>query len=108
MLSYISLITSKIVTLIVGPKRKTSPVHKALICRLLEYFKKAFSGNFQEAQKTEIYLAEEKPAATELFIGGLYRGADALAATEKSLDPLLELYLTADKWCIYTPSEPMC
>ncbi|MCJ1322137.1 hypothetical protein MMC15_007482 [Xylographa vitiligo] len=102
MLSYISLITSKIVTLIVGPKRKTSPVHKALICRLSEYFKKAFSGNFQEAQKNEIYLAEENPAAIELFIGWLYRGADALAATEKQMVFLHALWTnvleSTDEW----------
>ncbi|MCJ1390260.1 hypothetical protein MMC18_003118 [Xylographa bjoerkii] len=97
---YISLITSKTVTLIVGPKRKSYPVHKDLLCRLSEYFHKAFHGSLQEAQKEELYLKEENPAAIEFFIGWVYRGADALAATEKCLAPLLELYLTADKWCL--------
>ncbi|MCJ1435344.1 hypothetical protein MMC27_004716 [Xylographa pallens] len=97
---YTTLITSKTVNLIVGPKRKSYPVHKDLLCRLSEYFNKAFNGAFQEAQQDEIYLEGENPAAIELFIGWLYRGVDALRATQDGLATLLELYLTADKWCL--------
>ncbi|MCJ1381405.1 hypothetical protein MMC17_004515 [Xylographa soralifera] len=97
---YTTLITSKTVTLIVGPKRKSYPVHKNLLCYCSDYFAKAFNGSFQEAKKDEIYLTEENPAAVELFISWLYRGAGVLVATETSLATLLELYITADKWCL--------
>ena len=96
----IRLITSKTVNLIVGPRRKSYSVQKDLLCFLSEFFNKAFNGAFQEAQQDEIYLKDENPTAIELFIGWLYRGAGALTTTDKCLATLLELYLTADKWCM--------
>ncbi|MCJ1398013.1 hypothetical protein MMC11_001210 [Xylographa trunciseda] len=84
---YITLITSKTVTLIIfyAACRSISPKHSKEPSRRLI--------------RGRNYLMEENPAAIELFIGWLYRGADALVATEESLATLLELYLMADKWC---------
>ena len=87
-------------TSIVSPKRRSYPVHKDLLEYCSDYFAKALGNSSKEPEQDKIYLAEESPAAVELFISWLYRGDDVLVATETSLAVLLELYITADKWCL--------
>lgn len=58
----------------VGKEEKLFVVHKALLISQSEYFKKAFSGGFIEAEENKIYLEEDDPAAAELLIAFLYLG----------------------------------
>ena len=99
MLTSRSLITSPTISILVGPTRKSFAAHKDLLCKLVPYFASAFSGAFAEARTSEIYLADEDPAAIEQFISWMYRGSKGLTATSNDLVPLVELYVLADMWC---------
>jgi len=105
------------VSIFVGPKRKQYTVHKDLLCKAVPFFRKAFSGAFGEATMGEIYLSDENdnPAAVELFIHWLYKGAIPSVPTEgldrvsweimatngtlAMLIPYHDLYYMAEKWC---------
>ena len=93
------LITSKTVTLLVGPKRKAYTAHKDLLCRLIPYFSKAFNGTFTESSAAEIHLLDEDPSTIELFITWLYRGGTVLVPKLDNIPILFNLYIMADKWC---------
>ena len=47
-----------------------------------------------------IYFKDTDPAAMELFVGWIYRGASALTSVGDNLVPLLQLYVLADMWCL--------
>ena len=94
--------SSPTILILVGPTRKSFAAHKALLCQLVPYFATAFTGAFAEASISEIYLADEDPAAIELFISWLYRGSPGLAASGDDLVPLVKLYVLADLWCLPT------
>ena len=68
----------------------------------MPYFASAFTGAFAEASTSEIYLADEDPAAIEQFISWLYRGSKGLSASGNDLVPLVRLYILADMWCTPT------
>ncbi|MCJ1435345.1 hypothetical protein MMC27_004717 [Xylographa pallens] len=93
---FASLIASETVVLVVGPKRKRFSAHKDLLCHMVPYFEKAFNGTFTQT----MYFAKADPAAMELFIGWLYRGAASLIPTDDNSIPLLRLYVVAVKWCL--------
>jgi hypothetical protein len=97
---------TEIVTIQVGPKRKSFIVHKKLICDRSDYFSKAFNGNFWEREGV-IYFPEEDFATFESFITYLYQDrlpqffptqrADKHSFEHKKLYPL---FFLAEKLCI--------
>ncbi|TEY38750.1 hypothetical protein BOTCAL_0478g00030 [Botryotinia calthae] len=92
---------TKLVTLIVRPKRKTFAVHKKLICDSCDYFRKAFCGPFKEAEEGNIYLEEDSADAMGLFVEWLYRGRIDFRGTQAHFNTLIKLYLLTEKWCFY-------
>lgn len=64
----------EVVDIFVGPERKRYVVHKKLLTEQSDYFHKAFTGSFIEAEENSIHLKEEDPAAVALLVGCLYRG----------------------------------
>ena len=98
-----SLITSAIVTLYVGPKRKQYSAHKDLLCRIVPWFSKPLLSNASEESKAnEIYLPDRDPAAFDLFVLWLYRGKDGLSEPTVSIGGHINLYILAEEWCLTT------
>lgn len=87
-------------TIYVGPKRKEFIVHKKLLCESADYFKGAFTRDFKEARKGEMYMPEDSPGAFSLYVDWLYRSAIPMANTEDHLHNLYELYFLAEKLCL--------
>jgi BTB/POZ domain len=87
------------VTLYVGPKRKEFIVHRNFICHSAKFFKKAFTGNFKEANG-EMHMPDDDPGAVSLYIDWLYRSSIPIVTTEIHLHKLYELYFFADKLCL--------
>ena len=61
-------IGTEVVDIYAGPERKHFVVHKNLLTTQSEYFNKALTGNFLEAEEKSIHLKEEDPAAVALLI----------------------------------------
>jgi len=61
------------VVVLVGPSETSFIVHKHLLVKSSEYFAKAISGPWIEAQSGTIKLASENVNVFELFIQWLYR-----------------------------------
>jgi BTB/POZ domain len=96
---------TEIVTIHVGPKRKSFTVHKKLICDRSEFFDKAFNGRFQEA-KGVMYLAEEDIAAFDSFITYLYQ--DRLPQFSSTMECTAENF-EAQKLCpLFFLAEKVC
>lgn len=68
------LLTTKIVDVFVGAKRKTFRLHEDLLCDRSDYFRATFQGEFAEAKSKELYLPDDNDAAFELFVNWLYGG----------------------------------
>src|SRR6266852_8369660 len=89
----------------VGPEKETWLLHEDVICERSQFFKKAFTGCFQESDKKEIHLQEENPKTFGYFIDWLYgKGlychldhANPSDVTFKHVKPWLALYIFADK-----------
>ncbi|KAG0647368.1 hypothetical protein D0Z07_6984 [Hyphodiscus hymeniophilus] len=75
----------EIVDILVGPEKKRYVVHKRLLTAQSDYFSKALTGNFMEAEENSIQLKEEDPATVSLLIAWLYLGA--IPSTEKPFSP---------------------
>lgn len=75
-------------------------IHKKLICDSSDFFKKAFTGNFQEGQKGIMEMPDDSPGSMPLFIDWLYRGVVPVGDTEAHLYNLYDLYFMADKLCL--------
>jgi hypothetical protein len=75
----------EVVDVFVGPERKRYVVHKNLLTAQSDYFKKALTGSFMEAEENSIHLKEEDPAAVALLIGWLYLGV--IPGTAKIVGP---------------------
>jgi hypothetical protein len=88
------------VTIFVGDKRKKFVVHKKLLCESADYFKGAFTNDFEEARKGEMYMPEDSPGAFSLFVDWLYRSAIPMTNTEAHLHNLYDLYIFAEKLCL--------
>jgi hypothetical protein len=84
------------VTIYVGPKRKKFLVHKKLICDCSDYFSKAFTGGFQEAEKGVMYLPEDDSETFDSFIDFIYRGTTPKFIKGEDLP----LFFLAEKFCI--------
>lgn len=63
---------TEIVTIYVGPKRKSFSIHKKLLCSRSEYFDKAFNGGFKESDGT-MYLPEDDPEAFDALVVYIYQ-----------------------------------
>ncbi|KAH9215358.1 hypothetical protein DL95DRAFT_500781 [Leptodontidium sp. 2 PMI_412] len=63
---------TEIVTIYVGPKRKSFSIHKKLLCSRSEYFDKAFNGGFKESDVT-MYLPEDDPEAFDALVVYVYQ-----------------------------------
>ena len=74
----------EVVDLFVGPQRKRFVVHKDLLTAQSDFFSKALTGSFKEAEENSIHLKEEDPAAVALLVAWLYLGilpgSESLAA----------------------------
>ncbi|KAL9118874.1 MAG: hypothetical protein Q9187_004574 [Circinaria calcarea] len=100
---FASLITSAIVTLYVGPKRKQYSPHKDLLCRIVPWFSKALLGDASEESKAnEMYLPSHDPAAFDLFVLWLYRGKDGLSEPTVGIGGHVNLYILAEEWSLTT------
>lgn len=88
------------VTIYVGPKRKKFTLHKDLICRSIDFFSKAFTGFFKEAQEGIMYMPEDTPGSFSLLVDYLYRGTVPLGNTNQQFDELYNLYYLAEKLCL--------
>jgi len=93
------------VKITVGPEKETWLLHEGVICERSAFFKKAFTGGFQESNTKVIHLDEEDPKMFGYFIDWLYgKGlsceldhANPSDVTFKHVKPWLALYIFADK-----------
>jgi hypothetical protein len=93
-------IGNKLITIYVGPKRREFVVHKNLICQTSDFFSKAFTGGFQEAQENSMHLPEDDPNAFSLFIDWIYRSKIPARYSKKHKATLYNLYIFAEKVCL--------
>ena len=61
------------VIVLVGPEKKRFEIHQGLVCSRSEFFKAAFTGNFDEADGS-LTLPEQDPATFKYFVHWLYTG----------------------------------
>ncbi|THX20640.1 hypothetical protein D6D11_10729 [Aureobasidium pullulans] len=66
------LCNTRMATIIVGSQKKKFGVHQALICDRSQYFNKAFTGSFQEAETGIVELKDVSPVLFQIFVGWLY------------------------------------
>ncbi|THY16850.1 hypothetical protein D6D01_07620 [Aureobasidium pullulans] len=59
-------------TIMVGPQKRKFGVHQALICDRSQYFNKAFTGSFHEAETGIVELKDVSPVLLQIFVGWLY------------------------------------
>ncbi|KAG9193590.1 hypothetical protein G6011_03625 [Alternaria panax] len=79
--------------------------HKTILCKKFNFFLKAFTGNFKEADESSIELHNDKPELFEFMLHYIYSdnydktAIDKLAAGDKSLRGLLAIgiYALADR-----------
>lgn len=84
----------------VGPTSAPFLVHKDLLTCLVPFFKSAFNGAFLEASQGEIHLHDEMPTAFGIFLNWLYRGHKVLRLPTDDIQPHIDLYVMAEKWCM--------
>lgn len=60
------------VAVFVGPWETKFSVHKDFLCEVSVYFRAALTGDFEEAEKEEIFLAEQDDDVFEIFVDWLY------------------------------------
>ncbi|KAK8098937.1 uncharacterized protein PG998_012178 [Apiospora kogelbergensis] len=73
-------------------------VHKCILCSRSAYFKKAFTGSFQEAQTGRIFIREHSTEDMDLILTYLY--TCQLDFSKFGLVRLLEIYKIADYFVI--------
>jgi len=83
--------SEELVSIVVRDKRKKYVAYKKVVCKSCWYFKAAFKRLFQEAQKGEFYMQEQKPEAVALLINYLYKSEIPMHNTESHLRNLYEL-----------------
>ncbi|TVY24071.1 hypothetical protein LHYA1_G006988 [Lachnellula hyalina] len=102
---------SEIVTIYVGPKRKSFTVHKKLLCERSSYFLKAFASGFKEGAEGVMYMKEEHVDAFENLVNWIYRDQlpsfpsrdfpDSIDGWENFGQTVTEpLFFMAEKLCI--------
>ncbi|KAF2200827.1 hypothetical protein GQ43DRAFT_481231 [Delitschia confertaspora ATCC 74209] len=90
----ISKLADSIVTITVGPSKKSFLIHQNLLTYHSDYFRGCFSGSFSEAQSRTLNLPDVSVPVFETFVDWLYSGTLGLADFEfRPLDNE-ELY-----WC---------
>jgi hypothetical protein len=62
------------VTVEVGPKRQKYHVHKALVTRHSDFFEKALTGPWKEADERVVRLPNIHPCGFNIFVGWMYTG----------------------------------
>jgi hypothetical protein len=98
------------VTIKVGPEEKIFTVHKKLLCGRSDFFLKAFSNGFAEAQTGVISFPEDTEEAFDKFVTWLYTGNFTLpnCPTTEVLEGefeafigqhLIPTFILADKLC---------
>jgi len=101
------VLSSRVVTVQVGPDKVTWSLHENLLSETCDFFKVAFRGEFKE-KSGELELPDDDPAAFELFIRWLYAKRASLATSSPFLPingpadvrQYLQLYVLAAKHLI--------
>lgn len=91
------LLTSHMVDVFVGPKRRAFHLHRDLLCDRSPYFKSAFLGAFVEAKTKELFLPEDHASAFENFVNWLYGATLKKPVTETELSSCLRLLVLSEK-----------
>lgn len=73
---------SSIVTLKVGPELKKFRVHKALLLKHSEYFRKALRGSWTEAKEGVVKIDDIEPAVGMLLSRSLFHGNPAMGISD--------------------------
>ena len=75
LVAYICLSTSdqSFATVIVGPEERRFVVHEAILNHYSKFFRKAFTGEFEEAKRKTITLAEDSILTFEFFVHWFYK-----------------------------------
>ncbi|TVY40704.1 hypothetical protein LSUB1_G002410 [Lachnellula subtilissima] len=105
------ILGSEIVTIYVGPKRKSFTLHKKLLCERSIYFLKAFAGGFKEGAEGVMYMEEGHVGAFDDLVNWIYRDqlpsflskdfADSIDGWCNFYDTVMEpLFFMAEKFCI--------
>jgi hypothetical protein len=95
---YCSVLTSDMVDIFVGPKRKRFHLHKELLCDRSEYFRAVFQGGFAESASNELFLPDDDVAALEIFVNWIY-GAQLRQPTRiEELHTYLALLALSEKF----------
>ena len=92
-----------IVTLIVGPSKTPFYVDKSLLCECVDFFNKAFNGDFKEAKASRMDLPDDKPPTIQNFLMWLYSEQsihDIFREWHLPAEGLLELFMLAEKWTL--------
>ena len=90
------VLTSDMVDIFVGPKRKKFHLHRELLCDRSDYFNAAFQGSFAESTSNELFLPDDDDEAFEFFVNWLY-GATLRINTVGQLHNYLALLVLSEK-----------
>ena len=100
-----------LITVVIGPEKKTYTIHKGLLCMYSQYFKAALSNDCIEASTLIFQLDEETPKTFDHFVNWLYtqqvvpHGGSIEAMPWMSL---VQLYTFADRRsCIALKNDVM-
>ncbi|KAL8754161.1 MAG: hypothetical protein Q9184_005198 [Pyrenodesmia sp. 2 TL-2023] len=116
--SFSSLLSSPMVNIYVGSKRKQYHIHRALLCSTSAVFKAHFGGVETKDPVNDMYLPNHDPRAFEMFVSFLYRKSfpeilplEAASSSNSqslkpadvhraNLDALLNLYFMSSDWAL--------
>ena len=77
--------SSKVITVLVGPGKKSYTLHQDLLCAHSPFFSKCLNGNFAEKHTDQVSLPEDSPDAFEHFVHWIYR-EDVAEPTDEFAD----------------------
>jgi BTB/POZ domain len=91
-----SFATSEIITVYVGQERTAYKLHKDLLISKSPYFRASLSSCFPEGRTFEVHLAEDVPAAFDIFVQWLYSGSVSPIKNEGDVNVKTRAYIMAD------------
>ncbi|KUJ08295.1 uncharacterized protein LY89DRAFT_725196 [Mollisia scopiformis] len=87
------------IVILVGEDKYPYTLHKSRLCAISDFFEKAFTGLFKEANEKQMILNDVDIATFDGFVEWLYQNSISLSdkpKTEAKLDFLLDVYILAD------------